>query len=178
VTASGAHVLPDDAVRVVAVLPATFGPLPPATDALARAFAEVLIPAGLPCEVVADPWPAIWRKLIINAAINPIAALTGRPNGDLIEVPWLRRLSAAVAREVHAVALARGIDLAGDDPVALVEWACTVTATNHCSMLQDFEAGRPTEIDQLNGAVVALAPPSTPAPLCAALATLVKCAAQ
>ena len=177
ITASGAHLLADDIVRVVAVLPATFGALPPATDAMAHGFAEMLVPAGLPCEVVADPWPAIWRKLIINAAINPLAALTARRNGELLEVLWLRRLATAVAREVHTVALARGIDLDGIDPVALVEWACTVTAANRCSMLQDFDAGRPTEIDQLNGAVVALAPPSTPAPLCAALTTLVKCAA-
>ncbi len=177
VTASGAHLLPDDAVRVVAIQTATFGPLPPATDTSAQSLADAFTPAGLPCEVVSDPWPAIWRKLIVNAAINPIAALTARRNGELLDVPWLRRLSAAVAREVHAVALARGIDLSGTDPVAAVEDVCRATAANRCSMLQDFEAGRPTEIEQLNGAVVALAPPGTPAPLCAALTTLVECAA-
>lgn len=177
VTGSGAHVLPDGAVRVVAVLPATVGPIAPGTEAMASDFAGVLMRASMPCDAVADPWPAIWRKLIINAAINPIAALTARRNGELVEIPWLRRLSAAVAREAHAVALARGIDLADLDPAAVVEDVCRATAANRCSMLQDFDAGRPTEIDQLNGAVASLAPPDAPAPLCAALATLVKCAA-
>lgn len=178
VTASGAHLLPDGAVRVVAVQPATCGPVEPPTPAMARALWEVLSTAGLPCDVVADPWPAIWRKLIVNAAINPIAALTARLNGELLDIPWLRGLAAAVAREVHGVAMARGIDLSDLDPVALVEDVCRATAANRCSMLQDFEAGRPTEIDHLNGAVAALAPPGSPAPLCAALTTLVKCAAR
>lgn len=175
VTASGAHILPDGAVNVVAVGEAVIGPVAPATMEQASGFCELLERAGMPSRAVADPWPAVWRKLAINAAINPLAALAGRRNGELLELPWLGRLAFEVAREVGRVAAARGIDLGGE-PAALVEQVCRATAANRCSMLQDLEAGRRTEIDQICGAVAALAPPESRARLCEALVALVKCA--
>ncbi|MCX7598239.1 MAG: 2-dehydropantoate 2-reductase [Armatimonadetes bacterium] len=173
VTASGAHIWPDGAVNVVAVGEAVVGPVASATMQQARAFCELLEQADMPCRAVDDPWPAVWRKLAINAAINPLAALAGRRNGELMEVPWLRWLAFRVAREVGRVAAAQGVDL-GCDPASLVEEVCRATAANRCSMLQDLEAGRPTEIDQICGAVAALAPSDAPARLCEALVVLVK----
>lgn len=173
VTASGAHILPGGSVNVVAVGEAIVGPVAPATMQEALAFCHLLEQANMPCRAVDDPWPAVWRKLAINAAINPLAALAGRRNGELLELPWLRQLAFEVAREVGRVAAARGIDL-GDDPAKLVEQVCRTTAANRCSMLQDLEAGRRTEIDQICGAVAGLAPPESPARLCEALVALVK----
>jgi 2-dehydropantoate 2-reductase len=176
VTASAAHVLADGSVRVVAVGPATVGPTATASLAQAEAFAQLMASAGLTCEAVADPWPAVWRKLVVNAAINATAALAGRPNGDLLELPWLRAVAEELARETWRVGMALGVDLSGCDPAALVAEVCRATAANRNSMLQDLEAGRRTEVDEINGAVAARAPAEAPAPLCAAIAALVRCA--
>lgn len=175
VTASGAHVLPDGTVNVVAVGNVLLGPVAPATARQALAFCEVLNRAGLPCEAVDAPWPAVWQKLAVNAAINPLAALAGRRNGELLELSWLRRVAFEVAREVGRVAAAQGVDLGGD-PADLVETVCRTTAANRCSMLQDLASGRRTEIDHICGAVAALAPLEEPAQLCQALLALIKTA--
>jgi hypothetical protein len=62
---------------------------------------------------------------------------------------------SAAAREVEAVARARGIDL-GADAAQLVEDVARATAANHSSMLQDILRGAPTEVDAINGEVVRL----------------------
>ncbi|HEY6546669.1 MAG TPA: ketopantoate reductase family protein [Vicinamibacteria bacterium] len=96
---------------------------------------------------------AVWRKLAVNCAINPLSALVGCPNGGLLRSPEPRETLIAAAREVGAVAAALGIQL-GADPGALALAVAETTAANRSSMLQDVARGAPTEIDSLNGAVV------------------------
>jgi 2-dehydropantoate 2-reductase len=120
----------------------------------AEEVAALLTGAGLPATVTDDVEAALWRKAIVNAAINPLGARTRRRNGELLELPALRTLLGRVAREAHGAALAAGIALREVDPVALVEEVCRRTATNQCSMLQDVLAGRRTEIEQINGEIV------------------------
>jgi 2-dehydropantoate 2-reductase len=120
----------------------------PTSDDLAAAFAA----AGLEARVVDDATPLLWRKLVVNAAINPLGALARRTNGEVVSDPDLAPLARALAAEAAAVAASEGVALG--DPWALVEAAGRTTAANRNSMLQDLDAGRPTEIDAIAGALL------------------------
>ncbi len=115
---------------------------------------EMLRKAGFVVEAAPDPDSLLWGKLVINAAINPLTALLGVPNGALLERPTARALMVAVAREAAAVAVAQGLHLPYPDPVMAVETIARRTAANRSSMLQDIQRGAPTEIDAICGAIV------------------------
>jgi 2-dehydropantoate 2-reductase len=119
------------------------------------AFADLLCRAGFDARVVTDIEGVLWGKAIVNAAINPLTALWRVPNGELLANADRRALLVGLAKEATAVATARGITLPYPDPVARVEEVCRATAANRSSMLQDVERGRPTEIDSINGVIVA-----------------------
>jgi 2-dehydropantoate 2-reductase len=153
VTICGATLLGPGRVRAhhASTVIGASGPL----AAPAASLATALRRGGLACEVVDDASPHIWRKLVANCALNPVSAMYRLTNGALLEHPEARALALAAAQEVARVAAARGIAL-GADPVALTVDVARHTAGNRSSMLQDVEAGRPTEIDALCGAVSAL----------------------
>lgn len=117
-------------------------------------LAEALRQAGFVIETTPDPRALLWGKLVINAAINPLTALLGLPNGELLNYPSLRALLAEAAFETAGIAAALGIVLPYPNPAAAVERVAQRTAANHSSMLQDLERGAPTEIDAISGAVV------------------------
>jgi 2-dehydropantoate 2-reductase len=116
--------------------------------------AALLEDAGLPAEVTDSFEPVFWAKLAANCAINALTALHGVTNGALLENAGLRRTLEEAAREVGAVAAARGVRLERDPAHAAVE-VSRATASNRSSMLQDLTRGAQTEIDALNGAVAA-----------------------
>lgn len=95
-----------------------------------------------------------WGKLVINAAMNPLTALLGIENGELLKRPLARELWEQLAAEVAAVAAGKNIELPFADPIKAIEDVIQPTKTNHTSMLQDVHRGAPTEIDAINGAVV------------------------
>lgn len=115
---------------------------------------QTLTSAGFHVEMHKDLDALIWSKLVINAAINPLTALLGVPNGELLARPSARKLSAQLATEVAEVARGQGIQLKFEDPVKAAEEVARRTSTNRSSMLQDLERGAPTEIDAICGAVV------------------------
>jgi len=96
----------------------------------------------------------VWRKLLLNVAINPVCAIAGVRNGALAEVPELWDQAMAAMVEAAAVARASGVDLGEIDLDSHLRKVVEATADNRCSMLQDVMAGRATEIDSLCGAVV------------------------
>jgi 2-dehydropantoate 2-reductase len=107
--------------------------------------------ADLPCDTVADIDLYVWRKLAINAVINPLSALLGVENGALVP---LAGTSRALVEELTAVARAHGIALDAQETLEKVFASIQQTARNPSSMLQDLRNGRPTEIDWINGAIV------------------------
>ncbi len=123
------------------------------SDEIVEHTAALFRDAGLETDVTADIERLMWRKLAVNCAINPLSALLAVPNGALLHRPEPRATLVAAAREVGAVAAAKGID-PGADPAELAVEVARQTATNRSSMLQDVERGVPTEIDAINGAVV------------------------
>jgi 2-dehydropantoate 2-reductase len=124
-------------------------------DAAASTVAAFLTACGWPAKAVVDIDRWVWRKLAINAAINPLTALAGVPNRDIAEEPDLAAAAAGLAEEVAAVAAAIGLDLG--DIVGAVTGVARATGANRSSMLCDLSDGVPTEIDAINGAVVAVA---------------------
>lgn len=122
-----------------------------------REVAGILSTAGCDCRVLPNAQSMLWGKLAINAAINPVTAILGIPNGRLLELPEARVQAFAAAKEAEAVAGALGIPLPYPDVVAAVTDVCHQTAANHSSMLRDVERGRRTEIESITGAVVAAA---------------------
>ena len=109
----------------------------------------------MPTAAVADARGPQWRKVVFNAATNPVGALTGLTHGRVCEDPALRRLVSALVDEGKAVAAAQGIVLDAD-PEELIDYAARpeVAYDHRASMLQDVEARRQSEIDYLNGGIV------------------------
>jgi len=97
----------------------------------------------------------LWAKTVVNSAINPISAIAHVRNGDILKTAELREVASKVIDEGSAVAYANGIVLK-PAPKPLFERVLTMTSRNKSSMLQDIEAGRRTEIRQLNGAIARL----------------------
>jgi 2-dehydropantoate 2-reductase len=130
-----------------------FEPSPARTDEIER-LADACTRSGMPTAAVADARPAQWRKVIFNAATNPVGALTGLTHGRVCERPDLRALVSALVDEGKAVAAAQGITLDAD-PEELIDHAARpeVAYAHKASMLQDVEARRETEIDFLNGGI-------------------------
>jgi 2-dehydropantoate 2-reductase len=156
----------------------TLGPFEPkpASHGEIERLAEACTRAGLPTEAVADARGPQWRKVIFNAATNPVGALTGLTHGRVCEDTALRALVSGLVDEGKAVADAQGIVLDAD-PEELIDHAARpeVAYDHKASMLQDVEAHRATEIDYLNGGIVRFGRgEGVPAPLNAAILALVK----
>jgi len=119
-----------------------------------RYIRELFNRVGLETRISRDIKGLIWSKLIINAGINALSAVTRLNNGKLIELEWTRKILRDAVTEAIKVAKRKRIKLAYDDPLAKVEAVCEATATNISSMLQDVLKKRKTEIDYINGVIV------------------------
>ncbi|NIS82545.1 MAG: 2-dehydropantoate 2-reductase [Anaerolineales bacterium] len=149
VTTTGATLLDPGHVRVGGT-----GPTHVASHPRLAPFVALIRQAGFEVETVDDLDGVVWGKLVVNAGINPLTALLGVPNGELLQRPEARALMRAAASEAANVAAALGVRIPYDDPVVVVEDVARRTATNRSSMLQDVARGAPTEIDAISGAIV------------------------
>jgi len=132
----------------------TLGAWRPADDgATAERIAAAFRAAGLDAEAAADVRRRLWEKLAVNAAINPLTALSRVENGALTAEP-LADLARTAAVETARVARADGTDLDDETAAAAAASVARETARNRSSMLQDVTRGRRTEIDAINGYVV------------------------
>jgi 2-dehydropantoate 2-reductase len=174
VSSQGATLLGPGQVRHAGFGPSAVTDLHGGATERAQWAADLLSAAGLPTTVADDLAPLVWGKLVANTAINPLTALTGRHNGELLDSP-VSRLLDDLARETAQVAEAIGVRLPFDDPVDHARAIARATAGNRSSMLQDIEQGRQTEIGALNEAVAAEgARLGVPAPLNRAVTALVR----
>jgi 2-dehydropantoate 2-reductase len=115
---------------------------------------EMLRTADFTVEEVSDLSGLVWKKLIINVAINPLTGLFGVTNGKLLDSSAAVRIMDLAAQEAFLIATELGIKLDTEDPVQLAKEVAAATGDNISSMLQDLRRGAPTEIDALCGAVV------------------------
>ncbi len=164
----------DDHVEYVLDTATWIGPYRGTGAAEAEAVAELIRSSGLKAEAFADLRPAQWSKLIFNATVNAVAALTGLPHDFHFAEGELGSLVHALVDEGKAVALAARVELR-EDP-----WEMNVHATerghaHYPSMLEDVTAHRPTEIELITGSLVRTAGQlGVPVPLHTALYELVK----
>ena len=111
--------------------------------------------AGLDVHTTSDINSVIWKKLIANVSTNVVAALTGLTGGIAVKHEPSVKIIEALSQELAQVARAKGIDFPElDDPLDFSLKAFASTKDNRVSMLQDVEAGRPTEIGNLNEVII------------------------
>ena len=123
--------------------------------------ADVFTSAGIPTKPTQKISEHIWGKVLYNAALNALGTILRRSYGELAGNPYTRGIMDRVVVEVFAVARAASMELLWKEPddflKVFYEKLVPATAAHYPSMLRDIEAGRRTEIDALNGAVVRLA---------------------
>jgi 2-dehydropantoate 2-reductase len=123
----------------------------------AQRVASLIVESGLQAEAFRDLRPAQWSKLIFNATVNTVAALTGLPHDRhfaALERPDdLGHVVKGLMDEGKAVAAAAGVAL-GEDPWEMNVHATRRGSAHYPSMLEDVEAHRRTEIDMITGALV------------------------
>jgi 2-dehydropantoate 2-reductase len=115
---------------------------------------ELFHAAGFEVRIVENLESLQWGKLVVNSALNPLGALLRATNEVFAERDSAREVFLTVIRESAAVAAAAGIALPYENPEEYALGVMRSTAGNRCSMLQDLENGRQTEIDAINGSIV------------------------
>lgn len=110
--------------------------------------------AGFNSYTVDNPDYIIWHKAVINAGINPIAAILDIPNGGILADQHASELQEKIVREAADAALANMIKLDYSEILYTTRDVCVKTSSNICSMLQDLRNGRKTEIDSINGKLI------------------------
>lgn len=143
----------------------------------AERAALVLRSAGLAAEVRPDARAVLWRKLVLNSAVNPVTALARCANGVLLQESGLFEIARQAAREATRVGRKLGMLDPGFNPDEALPAILRETAANLSSMREDLSRGRRTEIEEITGSVVRLAETAgEPAPVQGALLTLVRAA--
>lgn len=176
-TALGAFLDEDGMLRTSTAGPTLLAPW--TADAAARAgeVATALHEAGFAAEIRPDARAILWRKLILNVAVNPTSALLDRPNGALLESAGMLRVAEAAALEATRVGMRLGHVDAAYDPRAALHELLRATSGNRSSMAEDLARGRRTEAEAILGAVArearALPPPGEPVPVIEALLQLI-----
>jgi 2-dehydropantoate 2-reductase len=147
----------DTHVEYILDTPTWIGPYGETPYEQVEEVGRLLVDSGLKAEALRDLLPAQWSKLIFNATVNGVAALTGLPHDEHFaaetDVGDLGHLVHELVDEGKRVAAASGVEL-HDDP-----WEMNVLATkrgsaHYPSMLEDVEARRPTEVELINGTLV------------------------
>ncbi|MFX1534461.1 MAG: ketopantoate reductase family protein [Promethearchaeota archaeon] len=127
--------------------------IPSENDEFLLQMSEVLTNAGLETIPIYNLKERVWQKLAVNAAINPITALTGLKNGEVLRSSTLLAVIKEIILEVENVARVSE-DLRLINTLEKVIEVLKDTKENKSSMLQDIEAGRKTEIDFINVQIV------------------------
>jgi 2-dehydropantoate 2-reductase len=119
-----------------------------------REIAATLVSAGLRAPITTHLREEIWVKILGNVAFNPISALTGATLAGMVRDPEVSQLVRRIMQEAECVAARLGMKL----PVSIEQrMAGAAKVGEHkTSMLQDWEAGRPLELEAVVGAVVEL----------------------
>jgi 2-dehydropantoate 2-reductase len=111
---------------------------------------------GVSAEIPDDIHVAKWSKFLFNCAVSGIGSITRTPLGVTRRVPETRALIEQVLEEVEAVARVRGVNFPDDAVVCAMRLLDAMPAESITAMQRDILAGRPSELESQNGAVVRL----------------------
>lgn len=140
-----------------------------------RLLADGLMAGGFAVTVTTDIETEMWRKLIFVAAANPTAALARMTCGELTRDDAMHLLVNSAATEAVHVARAEGHDISVEERLSYIHHVLAAASAAKASMVQDIEARRRTEIDAINGVIVATAAVhGICVPINQALTTLIK----
>jgi 2-dehydropantoate 2-reductase len=138
------------------------------------AIAEIFKQAGIPCQLTDDVRKSKWEKMCWNCVFNPLTVIVDDKVAKTLEHPEMLRVIHQLVEEVAAVAAAVKVPLSPDMAEKVVRWTQEIRDI-HTSMYDDWKAGRPTEIDYLNGYIVRLGRElGVPTPVNEALTALIK----
>lgn len=116
------------------------------------AIADLFKQAGIPCQLTEDVRRSKWEKMCWNCVFNPLTVMIDDKVAKALDHPEMLRVIHQIVGEVMAVAAAAKVPLASDMAEKVVRWTQEIRDI-HTSMYDDWKAGRPTEIDFLNGYV-------------------------
>lgn len=134
--------------------------------------------AGISCQIVEDIRRSKWEKMCWNCVFNPITVIINDRVAKAIDHPEMSNVIRQIVGEVAAVSAAVKVPLALDIAEKVVRWTQEIRDI-HTSMYDDWKAGRPTEIDALNGYVVRIGHEhGIPTPVNEALTALIKTITQ
>lgn len=119
------------------------------------ALAGVFADCGFPCEVCAQVQSMIWDKLMINASSSVLSGILQVAQGYVEQDPHAWALAEKLIRELCAAATAEGYPFDGDEQIARIRLHLQKAPDGFTSIYADLKAGRRTEVDVINGAVVA-----------------------
>jgi len=122
----------------------------PLADQLLQAFQHANVKAEIPVNIQA----AMWEKFIFIAAVSGVGAVTRQPEGVVRSLPGSRRMLEQVMQEIAILATARGIALPEDIVLRKMAFIDSMPPETIPSMQRDIMAGRPSELEAQNGAVV------------------------
>ncbi|EAL64074.1 3-methyl-2-oxobutanoate hydroxymethyltransferase [Dictyostelium discoideum AX4] len=123
-----------------------------------KAFCDILNESGISSDISDDLEGLVWNKVVANAAINPLSAVLGVSNGQLLENEYSKNLMKKIIIEALSVCKAKNISLPyGEDSDEAFKYVADIvlkTSANYSSMLQDILRGQPTEVNSINGVIV------------------------
>lgn len=131
-----------------------FGELDGRKSARAESLLQIFLNSGINAEIPDNIQVTMWQKFIFITAISGLGAVARVPVGVLREIPETRQLLADVMQETRKVAQAKGVDLPPDVVEKTVGFVDRLQPTVIASMQRDIQAGRPSELESQNGAVV------------------------
>lgn len=135
---------------------------------------DLFTEAGIPCQLSKDVRRSKWEKMCWNCVFNPLTVLVNDRVAKALDHPELLRVIYQIVQEVMAVSAALKVPLAPDMADRVVKWSQELRDI-HTSMYDDWKAGRPTEIDYLNGYIVQKARElGIPTPVNEALTAMIK----
>lgn len=154
ITTEGAELIKPGTVKHLGHGITQFGIVNGYTDSYSKEIQDMLTLSGFKTEKKEDIDYYVWVKLLINIAINPLGSILGVPNGNILNRSNIQKLLYSTLNEGLEVAHASLPRYDFSSVPQIVEDVLFKTSENKCSMLQDLERGRKTEIDYLNGYIV------------------------
>ena len=137
------------------IKPIQIAPLTGKITAEIEAIGKLLSGAGLPTDVVPSIDSVIWQKLLHNAVVNPVSAVTGLTCREMLADEDLMAFMRDLCGECIAVMRAHGVPIVDEeDPFRPVIGSLKALGKNRPSMWQDLTRGQRTEVDAINGAIV------------------------
>ena len=152
---ASSHILSPGVISEDVEARVSFGAVDDTESLRALDIRKVFRDAGIEAELSPDPLRVLWEKFVVLSALSGITSAAQTRPKELLQFPDARKMFCDAMEEALAVGLAKGVDLPANlvrDSLNYIDGLPDFQNTMH----SDYEAGRPTELDALSGAVIRL----------------------